>query len=365
MEERTDKNFPFSATPAQARVGSFGPWIPACAGMTIENDERTEQIYPARRQAGINAANELKDPNILIRTTRNRAPAKVIQERTVKAAGENRAAFFSAARRDTGFSMSSARLWRIIAVFLCLSGFGALPASADGPKVPARPVARVEAQALPAPGGPVVIELFSSQACAFCPQADRLFGDLIKQPDVVGLDCHVDYFDVRRGALSHPFCTARQTRYEELLHAGPNYTPQMVMQGQFDVIGYKTDAVNAGIKAAQTAGAAWLKITPSPQGFSAALPPGWKAPAGAAPTVWLMLYDRPHSLTVAGGRNRGQAMTYSHIVSAMSDLGPWPADQDVMTLTPPLTAGQQGFAVLLQDKNTGRILAAGKYEVPG
>jgi hypothetical protein len=81
--------------------------------------------------------------------------------------------------------------------------------------------------------------------------------------------------------------------------------------------------------------------------------------------VWLMLYDRPHSLTVAGGRNRGQAMTYSHIVSAMSDLGPWPADQDVMTLTPPLTAGQQGFAVLLQDKNTGRILAAGKYEVPG
>ena len=301
-----------------------------------------------------------------IKTGHKAGRDKFFQNRTIETAGENRAAaFFPATRRGTGFPMSNARPLRIIAVLFFLSGLAALPASADGPKVPARPVAAVEAQALPAPGGPVVIELFSSQACTFCPQADHLFGDLTKQPDVIGLACHVDYFDVRHGALSHPFCTARQTRYEELLHAGPNYTPQMVMQGQFDVIGYKTDAVTAGMKAAQMAGTAWLKVTLSPQGFSAALPPGWKAPAGASPTVWLMLYDKPHNLTVAGGRNRGQAMTYSHIVSAVNDLGPWPADQAIMNITPPLTAGQQGFAVLLQDKNTGKILAAGKYEVPG
>ena len=214
--------------------------------------------------------------------------------------------------------------------------------------------------------GPVVIELFSSQACVFCPQADRLFADLIRQPGVIGLSCHVDYFDVHRGALSHPFCTERQTRYEQTLHAGPNYTPQMVMQGRIDVVGYKMAAITAGLKAAPAAGTAWLAIAAAQAGaFTMTLPGGWKPPAGADPTLWLMLYDKPHSLTITGGHNRGQVMTYNNIVSSMKDLGPWPAGQDAMSFSPSLTAGQQGFAVLLQDKATGKILAAGKYETGG
>ena len=39
---------------------------------------------------------------------------------------------------------------------------------------------------------PVVVELFSTQGCMFCPVADRFFIDLLaKAPAVIGLSCHV------------------------------------------------------------------------------------------------------------------------------------------------------------------------------
>lgn len=236
-----------------------------------------------------------------------------------------------------------------------------------GPKVAPVPVTPVEqtAAAPAASATPVVIELFSSQACTFCPQADKMFGDLIRQSNVIGLACHVDYFDVHRGALSHPFCTERQTSYEEQLHLGPNYTPQIIMQGQIDAIGYKTDVVNAALKQAQGTVVAPLKIEPAQADtFTLTLPSDWKVEQGSDTSLWLMLYDKPHEVKVAGGANRGQDITYYNIVSAMKDAGTWPAGQSAMSVMPGLAASHQGFAVLLQNKNTGKILAAGKYDAP-
>ncbi|HTK83575.1 MAG TPA: DUF1223 domain-containing protein [Patescibacteria group bacterium] len=237
-------------------------------------------------------------------------------------------------------------------------------AAGNGPKVPSVPVAPVEQTAVPAaPATPVVVELFSSQACTFCPQADKLFGDLIKQPNVIGLACHVDYFDVHRGALSHPFCTERQTWYEEQLHLGPNYTPQLIMQGQIDAIGYKADVVDAAMKQAHETVIAPLKIeSTQADAFTLTLPADWKVEQGTDTSLWLMLYDKPHEVKVAGGANRGQDVTYYNIVSAMKDAGTWPAGQPAMSVTPGLAAAHQGFVALLQNKTTGKILAAGKYE---
>src|SRR5690606_6242302 len=97
---------------------------------------------------------------------------------------------------------------------------------------------------------PVIIELFSSQACAFCPRADRLLADLAQQVHVIALACHVDYFDVRSGALSQPFCSERQNWYMRALRGGPNYTPQMVVQGRYDAIGYDMPAVTHALRRA-------------------------------------------------------------------------------------------------------------------
>ncbi|MDZ4869597.1 MAG: DUF1223 domain-containing protein, partial [Alphaproteobacteria bacterium] len=42
---------------------------------------------------------------------------------------------------------------------------------------------------------PVFVELFTSQGCSSCPQADQILGDLQKRDDVVALSFSIDYWD--------------------------------------------------------------------------------------------------------------------------------------------------------------------------
>ena len=233
----------------------------------------------------------------------------------------------------------------------------------------AMPVPAVVAETVAAPAifpgdGPTVIELFSSQACIFCPRADRLLADLVQQPNVIGIACHIDYFDVKQGALSQPFCTARQTWYESLLRVGPIYTPQMVLQGQIDTVGYKMGDVSAAIKKAEQLSTMPLYVfaTDNEDEYRIALPDTISPVINGNAVLHLIMYDRPHEITVAEGRNKGQKITYMNIASATRNLGVWPETQQGTIITAPLTETQEGFAVLLQDNVSGKILAAGKFK---
>ena len=252
---------------------------------------------------------------------------------------------------------------------LFFTGFssGCPAAWAAGPAVPALPAVDVSEETLPgsansfdSQGRPIVVELYSSQACVFCPQADRLFADILKQPGIIGLACHVDYFDVKKGSLAQSFCTRRQSWYMNLLRAGPNYTPQMVIDGRYDVIGYKTGEVSEAIKrvAASAPLALGIASAKDPGGYTLSWPEGVKKDAENL-HLFLAVLDKPRDVTVAEGRNKGQKITYNNIVSGLQDLGAWAGGEKTFTL--PLTAGQSGFAVLLQDVTTGQIVAAGQY----
>lgn len=228
----------------------------------------------------------------------------------------------------------------------------------------AMPVTAVEGQSLPPPQtGPVIVELFSSQACVFCPRADRLFADFVGQDGVIGLACHVDYFDVRQGSLSRPFCSARQTWYAERLHAGPAYTPQMIVQGHMDIVGYKMEDAIRALREAALQAPGPLKIEKEDEDSRYAVTlPGRLPESFVGARIWLMRYDRPHVVNVAEGRNRGQKITYYNIVSALDDLGVWAAGQNGLRLTAPLAKSQAGFVVLIQDEKSGKIWATGEYK---
>lgn len=211
----------------------------------------------------------------------------------------------------------------------------------------------------------VFVELFSSQACIFCPQADRLFSDLLTQPDVIGISCHVDYFKVRKGSLSQPFCTDRQGWYMQTLKAGPYYTPQMVVNGRYDVVGYKIDDVTATLDKAREEGFFRLNIVPAADtdgSFDFILPP-LELSKDAEMQIWLILYDKLHDITIADGRNHGKVMQYVHIVSGLEFMGPWDGTMAERHIKPLLTDRHGGFIVLVQDKNDGHIVAAGDYKI--
>jgi len=236
----------------------------------------------------------------------------------------------------------------------------------DEPAPAAAPVTVVEVQPVAKGDELVVLELFSSQACVFCPKADQLFAELVQADNVIGLACHVDYFDVRMGSLSRPFCTSRQNWYMQALGAGPNYTPQMIVNGRTDVVGYKADDVKTAIKTAQQMPPLDIIITKTDGADDFML--SWEAKSTTTenePAVlWLMMIDKPHDIEIADGRNKGRKAYYVNIVSDMEERGPWEEASHNKVIKAVLREQQSGFVVLAQGTQSGKILAAGQYKRP-
>ena len=101
---------------------------------------------------------------------------------------------------------------------------------------------------------PVVVELFTSEACSSCPPADALLAELNRQHELNGAEVlvlgeHVDYFNhlgwVDR--FSSPIFSRRQNGYAKRFHLPSAYTPQMVIDGTFETLGSDPIAIGQEI----------------------------------------------------------------------------------------------------------------------
>src|SRR6266849_3578517 len=96
---------------------------------------------------------------------------------------------------------------------------------------------------------PVVVELFTSQGCSSCPPADTLIRELRKQPNVIAIAYHVDYWNYLgwRDPFSSSDWTLRQSQYAHAFGLSSNYTPQIVVGGAREMVGSNDRAVRAAI----------------------------------------------------------------------------------------------------------------------
>jgi hypothetical protein len=200
---------------------------------------------------------------------------------------------------------------------------------------------------------PVVVELFTSQACSSCPPADALLARLAKSMDILPLSFSVTYWNSPAWTDSDSLqgATDRQNWYASLAGSQDVYTPEAVVDGTAQMVGSDAEKVTAAIAVAKASLAGDVPVSVK-GGATISISIG--AGSGNA-NVLLFGYDSQHSTRTGGGENDGATITEVNVVRSITSLGPWTGQQMSMSMSRP--AGDH-IAVLLQASN-GAILGVG------
>ena len=90
-----------------------------------------------------------------------------------------------------------------------------------------------------------LVELFTSESCSSCPPAERLISEirrmaLAKRLRIYCVSFHVDYFDDDNwtDGFSNVGYSFRQRAYEFKRFSGLYYTPQMIVNGEYQTLGH-------------------------------------------------------------------------------------------------------------------------------
>ncbi|MCR8726309.1 DUF1223 domain-containing protein [Frigidibacter sp. ROC022] len=203
----------------------------------------------------------------------------------------------------------------------------------------------------------VVVELYTSQGCSSCPPADALLEKLAARSDVLALALHVDYWDYIgwKDTFASPQYTQRQKLYARAAGHRTIYTPQMVIEGQDHVVGFRpmevADLISRHRDVAPEAG-----ITLSRDGdqLTVRLSPTGKVSGPLV--VQLIRFTPSQDVEIERGENAGKRIHYANVVTEWSRIGEWDGRADMAIEAP--AAGDAGVAVIVQKKDMGPIVAA-------
>src|SRR5471030_1876699 len=94
-----------------------------------------------------------------------------------------------------------------------------------------------------------VVELFTSQGCSACPPADRIIGELAKDPSVIALSMPIDYWDYLgwKDTFADARFSARQKAYSQVRGDRDVYTPQVVVNGSAHLVGSDRAGIESAI----------------------------------------------------------------------------------------------------------------------
>jgi hypothetical protein len=206
-----------------------------------------------------------------------------------------------------------------------------------------------------------VVELFTSQGCSSCPAADKLAGELARDPSLVVLSLPVDYWDYLgwKDTLALPGHTKRQRAYSKARGDRDVYTPQVVVNGVAQVLGSDKNAIDQAIAQTRTqAGTLSLPVNLSIVGeqISVSIPAAKSADAKGE--VWLCPITKNADVTIARGENTGHTITYHNVVRRWIKLGEFTGAAQTFTVPKQDVTGVGGDAVAV-------VVQSGSKEAPG
>jgi hypothetical protein len=206
-----------------------------------------------------------------------------------------------------------------------------------------------------------VVELFTSQGCSSCPPADKVMGELAKDPSVIALSLPIDYWDYLgwKDTLADSRFTARQRAYSHMRGDRDVYTPQAVINGSVHVIGSDREGIEGAIidtTKSDDVMSVPVSMTLSGEQLNVSVA---ASHAGSSPShgeIWICAISKAVPISIARGENRGHEVTYHNVVRNLLKVGDW--DGTAGNWTVPLEnisrEGVDAAAVYVQDGNRER-----------
>lgn len=201
-----------------------------------------------------------------------------------------------------------------------------------------------------------VVELYTSEGCSSCPPADRWLTTLKRDPALVALAFHVNYWDRLgwRDRFATPAFTQRQAEQRAVNGAPYNYTPQVVVQGR------DRRDWHARPPPMRIEGRPLVDIVLGVDGGRATAQVGVRAGAPARLAAFWAVTEDGHASAVTAGENAGERLRHDYVVR---ELRPVPAWSGATTLrfepsTPADAAHPRAINLVVTDAATGRPLQA-------
>jgi hypothetical protein len=173
-----------------------------------------------------------------------------------------------------------------------------------------------------------VVELFTSQGCSSCPPADRIIGELAKDPSVIALSMPIDYWDYLgwKDTLADSRFSERQKAYSKMRGDRDVYTPQVIVNGSKHVIGSDRGKIEGAIgETAKAEGVMSVPVSMTLTGrqITVSVAASNKGPAAARGEIWICSVSKAVPISIGRGENRGQKVTYYNVVRNLLKVGDW------------------------------------------
>jgi hypothetical protein len=216
---------------------------------------------------------------------------------------------------------------------------------------------------------PVLVELFTSEGCSDCPPADDLLNAMARGQamnfNVIPLAFHVTYWDQDgwRDRFSNAEYTERQQDYQTHFHTPSIYTPQIVVDGEYQTVGNNPGGVFGLIrKASGENKPASVHVTSNGDSVTIEAHDS----RSGSPRVWLAITEDDLTTDVKAGENRARTLHHSAVVRHMENIGKMKDGAFSRTVSLKLKNDWQReklHAVVFVQDGDGRILGAGTTRI--
>jgi hypothetical protein len=223
---------------------------------------------------------------------------------------------------------------------------------------------------------PVLIELFTSEGCSSCPPADVLLGQLDRfQPvaaaEAIVLSEHVDYWDDIgwKDPYSSRQFSLRQRDYARRFRLDGAYTPQMVVDGNVQLVGSdEREALRVVGNAAKVAKVPVSLSSPRLEDagtliVQVAVGPALPSAKPISGQVLLALADDSDQSNVRHGENAGRILKHVAVVRTLTQVGVIDGSgtfsKEVSVSTGNANLQKLRIVAIVQEAPAGRILGVG------